>query len=69
MNRLIKWLYSMASTHKILIIGGDFNCVSDHNLDSQNQFDRGSGNATMLKEFCKKYHLTDPFRAIYPTRK
>ena len=47
MDPLIKWLYSMASTHKILIIRGDFNCVSDHNLKSKNQFDRDSGNATI----------------------
>ena len=65
----MKWLYSMPSTHKILTIGGDFNCVLDHNLDSQNQFDRASGNAAMLKEYCKKNHLIDPFCAIYPTKK
>ena len=59
----------MACTHKILIIGGDFNCVSDHNLDSQNQFDRASGNAIMLKEFCKKYHLMDPSVQYIPLGK
>lgn len=56
-----------------LILGGDFNCVLEPNLDSskihQNRPNTHSKSAAVIKNFLLTYNMSDPLRTIDPLSK
>ena len=54
LDHLTDWVYFMAKTNKVLIIGGDFNCVENTDLDSLHRKNKSSANKRFLTEFCQK---------------
>ena len=50
----------MAKTNKVLILGGDFNCFENTDLDSLYRKNKNNANKRFLIEFCQKLKLVDP---------
>ena len=69
LDHLTDWLYFMAKTNKVLILGGDFNCVENTDLDSLHRKNKNSANKRFFIDFCQKLKLVDPFRELYPTKR
>ena len=69
LDYLTDWLYFMAKTNKVLILGGDINCVENTDVDSLHRKNKNSANKILLIEFGQKLELVDPFRELYPTKR
>lgn len=53
-----------------LIIGGDFNCAIDQNLDrSSSKVKPPPKSATVTQSLCDQYGLSDPWRFLFPSAK
>ncbi len=53
------------SDDKIVVIGGDFNCTVDHNLD-RNHEEPCFGSADVFKSLINRHNLEDLWRDVYP---
>lgn len=62
----LKLIYSTA----IIIMGGDFNMVSDECLDRYpSRYSHSSSYNPVLTDFCRTHNLLDPWRFKYPNKK
>ena len=53
-----------------IILGGDFNCVIDIQLDKNGGVDsNGESKSRVLKSICDDFNLIDPFRKLNPKKK
>jgi exonuclease III len=56
------------SPHPLLLLGGDWNCVTDPMLDSTSPDGANTGSVQML-HMVQSLHLTDTFRKLFPHKK
>ena len=66
-NVFFEELYPFLVTKNHIILGGDFNCVSDVKLDKiGGNINYGEIGSKKIKDICQDFKLIDPFRHLHP---
>ena len=69
LEQFTDWLHNVATTDRIFVMGGDFNCVESYLLDSRNKDPAKNKNASFLHDFCTQFSFKDPYRSLYPIKR
>ena len=63
------WLHNVATTDRIFVMGGDYNCGESFLLDSHNKDPAKNKNAFFLHDYCAQFSFKDPYRSLYPIKR